>query len=238
MARLGINIDHIARIRQTRGTYYPDPVVAAAICELAGADGITVHLRQDRRHIQDTDLVRLKESVQTHLNLEMGLTDEMISIAEKVMPDAVCFVPERKEELTTEGGLDVVRFQDVLEDAILRLNEKRIRVSIFLEPDPFQIEAAKRVGAQCIEIHTGRYCELKGEKREKELQRIFEAASYTKKLELICHAGHGLDTMNIRALAKNSDICEFNIGHSIISRAVMIGLSKAVREMIQILRSP
>lgn len=231
MAKLGVNIDHIATLRQLRGTKYPDPVSAAAIVELAGADGITVHLREDRRHIQDRDVKLLRETIQTKLNLEMAVTEEMVQIASQIRPDSVCFVPERREEVTTEGGLNVVSFESQILSAVQRLNEKGISVSLFVEPDEKQIEASKRVCAQSVEIHTGTYCNQK-----RGLTEIFQSIAFAKELGLICNAGHGLDYVNILPLAGHPDIYEFNIGHSIISRAVLVGLDRAVREMVQRLR--
>lgn len=231
MPKLGVNIDHVATLRQLRGTKYPDPVSAALICELAGADGITVHLREDRRHIQDRDVRLLRETIQTKLNLEMAVTEEMIQIASDVRPDSVCFVPERRQELTTEGGLNVVSLEPSILSAVQRLNEKGISASLFVEPDQEQIEASKRVGAQSIEIHTGSYCNS-----TMDITRIFQSIAFAKGLGLICNAGHGLDYLNILPLAKHPDIDEFNIGHSIISRAVLVGLERAVREMIQLIR--
>lgn len=242
MAKLGVNIDHIATLRQVRGTKYPDPVSAATMVELAGADGIVIHLREDRRHIQDRDVKLLRETIQTKLNLEMAVTEEMIRIASDVRPDSVCFVPERRQELTTEGGLNVVSFESTILSAVQRLNEKGISVSLFVEPDPEQIEASKRVGAQSVEIHTGSYCNSTvipakaGIQKKRELTKVLQSIAFAKGLGLICNAGHGLDYLNILPLAKHPDIDEFNIGHSIISRAVLVGLERAVREMIQLIR--
>ena len=236
MAKLSVNIDHVATLREVRGAVYPDPVVAAAICELAGADGITVHLREDRRHIKDRDVDILRKTLQTRLNLEMALTDEMISLAERLRPDIVCLVPEKREELTTEGGLDVQNHVSEIKDAILRLNEKGIFVSLFVDPDPAQIEAAKSTGTQIVEIHTGRYCNATREMEKKELHKIEKAIAIAKDFQLICNAGHGLNIFNIKPLAGHPDIHEFNIGHSIIARAMFIGLERAVQEMVEILR--
>lgn len=228
MPKLGVNIDHIATLRQLRGTKFPEPVIAAGICELAGADSITVHLREDRRHIQDRDVKLLRETIQTRLNLEMAVTEGMITFAQYIQPDSVCFVPEKRQEVTTEGGLDVLSNEKEIQEAIFILNESRINVSLFVDPDQKQIEAAKRVGAKTVEIHTGRYC---NEGKNEDLDNIFSAIHYAHRLQLICNAGHGLDYVNILPLAKIPLIHEFNIGHSIISRAVLVGLNQAVREM-------
>lgn len=236
MARLGVNIDHVARLREIRKTKYPEPVQAALLCELAGADGITVHLREDRRHIQDRDIHLLKEIIQTRLNIEIGINDEMISMMEDLEPHSVCLVPERREEVTTEGGLDLVRQEAKIKNAILRLREKGILVSLFVNPDVVDIEKAKSMETQAIEIHTGNYCESKGEKQKQELEKIFSSIAKAKELNLMCNAGHGLDTLNIRPLAPHPDIHEFNIGHSIICRALIIGLYQAVQEMKDLLR--
>ncbi len=236
MPKLGVNIDHIATLRQLRGTKFPEPVQAAAICELSGADGITVHLREDRRHICDRDVKLLRETIQTKLNLEMAVTEEMIGIASNLQPDTVCFVPERREELTTEGGLHVISGENQIKSAIQRLNEKAIAVSLFVEPDFHQIEASKKVGAQMVEIHTGKYCNAKPHDQKEELVKILKSIQFAKELNLICNAGHGLDYQNILPLAKHPDIYEFNIGHSIICRAVLAGLEQAVREMVSLMR--
>lgn len=236
MPKLGVNIDHIATLRQLRGTKFPEPVQAAAICELSGADGITVHLREDRRHICDRDVKLLRETIQTKLNLEMAVTEEMIGIASDIRPDTVCFVPERREEITTEGGLNVVSGENQIKSAIQRLNEKAIAVSLFVEPDFHQIEASKKVGAQMVEIHTGKYCNSKAIQKKAELETILQSIAFAKELGLICNAGHGLDYQNILPLARHPDIHEFNIGHSIICRAVLAGLEQAVREMVSITR--
>jgi len=238
MALLGVNIDHVATIREVRGTRYPDPVAAAVLCELAGADSITVHLREDRRHIQDRDARLLKETIQTRLNLEMALTEEMISIAESIRPHSVCFVPEKRQELTTEGGLDVIRHQDAIQQAILRLNEMGISVSLFIDPDQAQIESARRAGAQMVELHTGRYCDARADRCRRELHLLQEAVGWVADCGLICNAGHGLTLDNILPLAKDTRIHEFNIGHSIISRAVLIGLERAVYEMAALVKHP
>src|SRR3989338_4493791 len=228
MALLGVNIDHVATLRQLRKTKFPEPLLAAGICELAGADSITVHLREDRRHIQDRDVWLLKDTLQTRLNLEMAATEEMIQIACEVRPHSVCLVPEKRQEVTTEGGLDVVSLFESVKDAVIRLYEKGIQVSLFIDPDQKQIEASQKTGASMVELHTGRYCR---EGSQEELQKIFKAIQWAKSCGLMCNAGHGLDYVNIKSLAKHPDIHEFNIGHSIICRAVLVGLDQAVREM-------
>ena len=231
MAKLGVNIDHVATIRQARGGTEPDPVAAAAIAELAGADGITVHLREDRRHIQDRDVKILRSTVQTHLNLEMAATDEMVKIALQVVPDYVTLVPEKRQELTTEGGLDVVQHSQLLARQIERLHQAGIAVSLFVDPDLEQLKASARVKSDFIEIHTGSYCEAEGQAKVVELGKIEAAVKAGRKLGLRVNAGHGLNCRNIRPLLAIGGIEEYNIGHSIISRAVLIGLDRAVREM-------
>jgi len=236
MAKLGVNVDHIATIRQARGGTEPDPVTAAAMAELAGADGITVHLREDRRHIQDRDVMLLRRTVQTHLNLEMASTDEMVAIAMKVVPDYVTLVPEKRQELTTEGGLDVVKHRDKLSRHIDLLHQAGITVSLFVGPDLEQLKASTRVKADFIEIHTGSYCDAKGKDQVAELTKIEEAIKACKKLGLGVNAGHGLNYQNIRPVLALGGVEEYNIGHSIISRAVLVGLDRAVREMSELVR--
>ena len=231
MAKLGVNIDHVATIRQARGGTEPDPVAAAAIAELAGADGITVHLREDRRHIQDRDVMILRSTLQTHLNLEMAATDDMVAIAMKVVPDYVTLVPEKRQELTTEGGLDVAKYSQLLTRQIGLLHQAGIMVSLFIDPDLEQLQASARVKADYIEIHTGSYCEAKGAAKDAELGQIEEAIKAGLKLGLRVNAGHGLNYQNIRPLLALGGVEEYNIGHSIISRAVLVGLDRAVREM-------
>ena len=231
MAKLGVNIDHVATIRQARGGTEPDPVAAAAVAELAGADGITVHLREDRRHIQDRDVMILRSTVQTHLNLEMAATDEMVAIAMKVVPDYVTLVPEKRQELTTEGGLDVAKYSQPLTRQIELLHQAGITVSLFVDPDQEQLKASAQVKSDYIEIHTGSYCEAKGEAKANELAKIEDAIKTGKKLGLRVNAGHGLNYQNIRPLLDLGGVEEYNIGHSIISRAVLVGLDRAVREM-------
>ena len=236
MARLGVNVDHVATIRQARGGSEPDPVTAAALAELAGAHGITVHLREDRRHIQDRDVMLLRRTIQTRLNLEMAATEEMVGIALKVVPDSVTLVPEKRQELTTEGGLDVVRHQKTLAPQIDLLRQAGIMVSLFVDPDVEQLKASARVKADYIEIHTGAYCEANSIEQPKELAKIEQAVTLGGKLGLGVNAGHGLNYQNVTAVARLKGIDEFNIGHSIISRAVFAGMERAVRDMIDLLR--
>jgi pyridoxine 5-phosphate synthase len=228
---LGVNIDHVATVRQARGTDYPDPVQAALLAEQAGADSITLHLREDRRHIQDHDLERLKAAMQTHMNLEMAVTDEMLAIAAGLRPQDCCLVPEKREELTTEGGLDVAGQQDKITDACLSLAGNGIRVSLFIDPDPVQLDAARLVGAGVVELHTGGYADTEGSEQEAELQRIVAAAAYGQQLGLVVNAGHGLHYENVKPVAEIPQIQELNIGHAIVARAVFDGFSVAVSEM-------
>jgi len=234
---LGVNIDHIATLRQARGTRYPDPVQAAIDAEQAGADGITLHLREDRRHIQDRDVRMLKKILQTRMNLEMAVTDEMISIASEVKPENVCLVPERREELTTEGGLDVVGHEAKVADACKRLADVGSIVSLFIDADKSQIDASIRCGAPVIEIHTGHYADLVDEHEQlAELRKIEEAVSYAHGCGLQVNAGHGLHYHNVEPVAAIKEIVELNIGHAIIARALFTGLQKAVREMKSLMR--
>jgi pyridoxine 5-phosphate synthase len=236
MAKLGVNIDHVATIRQARGGVEPDPVAAAAIAELAGADGITIHLREDRRHIQDRDLRLLRQTVKTRLNLEMAATEEMVAIAMAVKPDMCTLVPEKRQELTTEGGLDVLLLLKTIAEAVARLKDSGIVVSLFIDPDPDQVKAANKAGADFVEIHTGAYAEATGEKRQREeLQKIENAIKLAAKLGLGVNAGHGLNYSNIKRLVRLGGIEEFNIGHAIISKALLVGLDRAVREMVALL---
>ncbi len=228
--RLSVNIDHIATIREARGGHEPEPVAAASIVELAGCHGITVHLRSDRRHIKDRDLELLRKCVKTRLNLEMGATEEMIEIARRIKPHQVTLVPESPEELTTEGGLDLVKTEETIRKAISRLKQAEIEVSIFVEPEPEQVQKAKDVGADIIEINTTMYTETEGEE-ERELERIRTGAKYARKLGLKVHAGHGLNYLNIQALKKIPEIEEVSIGHSIIADAALLGLPDAVNKM-------
>jgi len=237
LAKLSVNVDHIATIRQARGVAEPDPVAAAVIAELAGADGITIHLREDRRHIQDRDVEILRQTIKTRLNLEMALTDEMVAIALKVLPDSVTFVPEGRHELTTEGGLDAVLLQNTLKQKIALLKQAGIIVSLFIEPDMEQIKATHKVGADYMEIHTGAYCEVRTDsERREQLRRIELAISGARKLGLGINAGHGLDYRNIGAVVALTGVEEFNIGHSIVSRAVLVGMERAVIDMVALVR--
>lgn len=234
--KLMVNIDHVATLREARRTYYPDPVYAAGIVEMAGASGIIVHLREDRRHIKDRDLKILREVVRTKLNLEMAATEEMIRIAREIKPDMVTLVPERREELTTEGGLDVRGLIEQLKSSVAKIKEVGIRVSLFVDPEEEQIEAARATGADIIEIHTGRYADAPNEKeRTAELKRIIDAAKKARKEGLRVNAGHGLNYDNVYEIAKIPEIEELSIGHSIIARAVFVGLNQAVRDMIKII---
>ncbi|MCC6333098.1 MAG: pyridoxine 5'-phosphate synthase [Myxococcales bacterium] len=237
--RLGVNVDHVATLRQARKATYPDPVTAAGIAELAGAEQITIHLREDRRHIQDRDLRVLRETVQTMLNLEMAATQEMVKVAYEYKPDMATLVPERREEVTTEGGLDVNAQKDVVSRVVKNLKDGDMIVSLFIDPDVDQVKAAHKVSADRVEIHTGRYCEARTEKdRMRELGRIVDASKAAVKLGLGCAAGHGLNYDNVRPVARIQEIDELNIGHAIVARAVMVGFDRAVREMVEIMRTP
>jgi pyridoxine 5-phosphate synthase len=235
MIRLGVNVDHVATLRQARMIDVPDPVEAALIAERAGADGITVHLREDRRHIQERDVRLLRERARSKVNLEMAMTPAMLDFAESVMPDDACFVPEKREELTTEGGLDVVSPRTKVKEAVERLQACGILVSLFIDSKPAQIEAAKEAGAHAIEIHTGSYCNAVGAARAKELEAIAGAARLAHRLGLEVHGGHGLNYDNVLPVAAVPEIVELNIGHSIIARAVIVGIERAVREMKELL---
>lgn len=236
--RLSVNVDHVATIRQARGGIEPEPIAAALIAELAGADGITVHLREDRRHIQDRDLRLLRGLVQTELNLEMASTEEMVGIALKIGPDMVTLVPEKREELTTEGGLEVVLNKEYLQGVIKRLQEEGgIPVSLFIDPDLEQIKTAHKINATYVEIHTGRYADAKTEKeREIEFEKVKEACRLAAKLGLRVNAGHGLNYRNVLRVAGIREITALYIGHSILSRAVLVGMERAVREMKELIR--
>ena len=232
--RIGVNVDHVATVRQARGTSYPDPVVAAAMAEMGGADQITIHLREDRRHIQERDLKIMRETVQTRLNLEMAPTKEMIQIAYEFRPDIVTLVPEKRGELTTEGGLDVVMSRETVKEQIRFLKDADIRVSLFIDPDVDQLRAAHKAAADAVELHTGAFCEAKSKDiRQKELGRLIDIAKTCSKLGLEVFAGHGLNLQNIAPVAAILEITEFNIGHSIVSRSVFVGMTQAVREMKQ-----
>lgn len=229
---LGVNIDHVATLRNARGTSYPDPVYAAAIAEENGGDGITTHLREDRRHITDRDVEILRKTIKTRMNLEMAVTDELVDIACKLKPDFVCLVPERRHEVTTEGGLDVVGQIDKLTSSISKMKNAGIKVSLFIDADKEQIDAAIQVGAPYIELHTGKYADATTEEEQQiELQRIKEMAHYASLKGLKVNGGHGLNYHNVSAIAAIPEINELNIGHSIIARAVFTGLAEAVREM-------
>lgn len=236
MIKLGVNIDHVATLRQARMGIEPEPVMAAKIAEKAGADGITIHLREDRRHIQDKDVYDIKKVISIPLNLEMACSDDIINIARDVIPNTCTIVPEKRQEITTEGGLDAAGQYDLVADTVKRLHEKNIKVSLFIEPDKLQIDAAKKMGAEYIEIHTGLYANTEGAAQQQELIRIKEAAAYAHSIGLIVNAGHGLNYTNTQNIAAVPYMYEFNIGHSIISRAVFTGLDEAVKEMIKIVK--
>lgn len=237
MLTLGVNIDHVATIRQARRTVEPDPVAAAVLAELAGADGITVHLREDRRHIQDRDVYVLRQSVRTHLNLEMAATDEMVAIALNIKPDYVTLVPERREEVTTEGGLDIAGQQQRMSDVVTQLQGAGIPVSLFIDADRAQIDAAAQTQAKFIELHTGRYAEASDEvSRKQELDVLAQGCEQAIASGLRVNAGHGLTYWNVYPVACLNGMEELNIGHSIISRAVLVGMERAVREMKQAMR--
>jgi pyridoxine 5-phosphate synthase len=235
MIRLGVNVDHVATVRQARQAAVPDPVAAALIAEKAGADGITVHLREDRRHIQEHDVERLREQAVTKVNLEMAVTPAMVALAAKIRPKDACFVPEKREELTTEGGLDVVGHKLKVRDAVKELQDRGIHVSLFIDPVRAQIETAKEVGAHAIELHTGTYCNAAEAARQRELAAIVSAANLARGIGLEVHGGHGLDYENVLPIARIEEIVELNIGHSIVARAVIVGISQAVAEMKDLL---
>ena len=234
MAELSVNVDHVATIREARKTNVPDPVAAAVLVELAGADGITIHLREDRRHIQDRDLKLMRQMVKTRLNLEMAATKEMVLIALDTKPDKVSLVPEKREEITTEGGLDVIKHKNQLKNVIRKFHDQKIPVSLFIDPELAQVECAKTIGGDAIEINTGKYSELKTDSEiAKEFKKIQDAVDAAVKLGLNVNAGHGLTYKNVAKIASIQAIEEFNIGHNIVARAVMVGLDKAVKEMIE-----
>ena len=228
---LGVNVDHVATLREARGTPYPDPSAAALLAEQAGADSITVHLREDRRHIQEHDLQKLEAQMQTHMNLEMAVTDEMLQIAAKIGPQDCCLVPENRAELTTEGGLEVAGQQQKIKDACVRLAECGIRVSLFIDPDSRQLDAAVAARAPVVELHTGAYAEAQGSEQEAELERIVAAVAYGNEIGLTVHAGHGLHYDNVTPIAAIENIVELNIGHAIVARAIFDGMKNAVAEM-------
>jgi pyridoxine 5-phosphate synthase len=237
MARLAVNVDHVANIRQARGIDIPDPIAAAMLAELGGARGIVVHLREDRRHIQDSDVEVLRRTVKTKLNLEMAATPEMIDIARRIRPDLVTLVPEKREELTTEGGLDVKGTSGDLERKIADIRDAGIEVSTFIDPDITQIKAALEAGAQIVEIHTGAYASAKDdEASEIEAEKVAKAATFASKGGLKVSAGHGLNYRNVVPIAEIREIEEMSIGHSIVARAIMVGMAQAVREMIDLIR--
>jgi pyridoxine 5-phosphate synthase len=229
--RLGVNIDHVATIRNARGGGHPDPVRAARLAAEAGADGITAHLREDRRHISDRDIERLSREIDLPLNLEMAATDEMLAIALKHRPHAACLVPEKREERTTEGGLDVRRFHDQLETPVRRLVDSGIRVSLFIEADRAQLDAALKIGAPVVELHTGAYCEAEGAARERQLERLFAAAAHAAAIGLECHAGHGLTYDTVTPVAAIPTLAELNIGHFLVGEAIFVGFENAIRGM-------
>jgi pyridoxine 5-phosphate synthase len=228
---LGINIDHVATLRNARGTVYPDPIKAARLAEEAGADLITLHLREDRRHIKDADLIALRPLIQTRMNLECAVTPEMINIACQVQPHDVCLVPEKREEVTTEGGLDVVGLFEVVKAATSQLKAAGIRVSLFIDPDEKQIQAAKDVGATVVELHTGRYADLAGAQQNQELERIRRAAQFGKSIGLRVNAGHGLNEDNVMPVAAIVELSELNIGHAIVAEALFKGWQNAITDM-------
>ena len=235
MIRLGVNVDHVATVRQARRVEVPDPLEAALLAEKAGADGITVHLREDRRHIQEHDVERMRQRLTTKLNLEMAVTPAMIALAERLRPNDACFVPEKREELTTEGGLDVLANKQKIVEAVKRLQDRGIHVSLFIDPRESQIETSKAVGAHAVEIHTGTYCNAVGAEQEKERDAVAVAASLAHGFGLEVHGGHGLNYENVSPIVTIPEIVELNIGHSIIARAVIVGIEQAVREMKQLL---
>ncbi|MDJ0759740.1 MAG: pyridoxine 5'-phosphate synthase [Woeseiaceae bacterium] len=233
--KLGVNIDHIATLRQARRTSYPAPADAVRVAEAAGADSITVHLREDRRHIQDADIEAIAAVMKTHMNLEMAVTDEMLDIAVAASPSDCCLVPEKRQELTTEGGLDVVGQMERISEACKRLAHAGIRTSLFIDPDIDQIDAAVETGAPVIELHTGTYADSSGDEQKRELDRIQSAAAHANARGLVVNAGHGLHYENVQAIARIEEIVELNIGHAIVSRAVLDGLALAVSEMKRIM---
>jgi len=236
MVLLGVNIDHVATVRQARKTFEPDPVMAATLAIIGGADGITVHLREDRRHAQDRDLKILRDVVPCELNLEMAATEEMIKIALAVKPDMVTIVPEKRQELTTEGGLNVLDLRDSLKEVIKKIKDGGIPVSLFINPDRVDIECSKKIGVDMVEIHTGYYSETRGQAQLKELERVKDAVAYALNMGLKVNAGHGLNYYNVKRVAEIRGLRGLYIGHSIISRAVLIGIEKAVREMKKLIK--
>lgn len=229
--RLGVNIDHVATIRNARGGIHPDPVAAAILAQKAGADGITIHLRQDRRHIRDEDLLRLKQEISLPINLEMAATEEMLQIALKTKPNAVCIVPEKRQEITTEGGLNVVLEQEKLAKIIAKIRTEKIRVSLFIDPNFEQIECAKKIGADIVELHTGEFCNKNDEEREKEFLKLKNCGQFATSLGLECHAGHGLNYETAKKISAISEISELNIGHFIIGESIFEGLAEVINKM-------
>ena len=236
MPELGVNIDHVATIRQARKTFEPEPVWAAALAELGGADGITIHLREDRRHIQPRDLRLLRETVTVKLNLELACEEEVLCVASQIKPNQATLVPEHREEITTEGGLDVVTHRDRATLAVQRLRDAGIGVSLFLDPDPRQIDMARELNVDAVELHTGQYALANPEQQERELATLANAGTQVRELGLALHAGHGLTYRNVRPVAQVDGMHELNIGHSIVSRALMVGMERAVREMKELVR--
>ncbi len=229
--RLGVNIDHVATIRNARGGVVPDPIRAAKLAAQAGADGITAHLREDRRHITDKDIDRLMDEINLPLNLEMAATEEMLGIALRHKPHAACLVPEKREEQTTEGGLDVIGGREYLTPYVQKLSDQGIRVSIFIEPSENQLEVAKEMGAPVVELHTGAYCDAEGTAKDEQLQRLIKASAFAEKIGLECHAGHGLSYDSVSPVAQIPTIIELNIGHFLIGESIFIGLEAAIKEM-------
>ncbi len=237
MKFLGVNVDHVATLREARRIDLPDPVEAAVICEIAGAHSIVAHLREDRRHIKERDIKLIKEIIHVKFNLEMAPTEEILKIALEVKPHQATLVPERREEVTTEGGLDVARLKDKLKDFIVSLKEAGIKVSLFIDPEPLQVESSKEVEADSVELHTGDYANAKESQREEELKKLKESAILANRLGMEVHAGHGLNYSNVQPVAALPFVKELNIGHSIISRAVFVGLEKAVKEMLSLINA-
>ena len=231
MIKLGVNLDHVATIRQQRYTPYPDMLTAIKISESSGADSITMHLREDRRHIQFEDIKIAKKNINTKLNLEMAATDEMCEIANQVQPDFICIVPEKRQELTTEGGLNVSRNFDKLKTSISNLKKSKAKISLFIEPDIETIDLAKELGVSAVELHTGSYAEASGDKKKHFLNEITSAADYAKEISLVANAGHGLDYTNVQEIARIGSLNELNIGHSIIAESIFLGLSEAIKKM-------
>jgi pyridoxine 5-phosphate synthase len=229
--RLGVNIDHVATVREARGSSYPDPVRAAKLAEAAGADGITAHLREDRRHISDADIERLSQALHIPLNLEMAATDEMLAIALRSKPHAACIVPEKREERTTEGGIDAAGQHNRLAPLVRQLGAARIRVSMFVEPDKLQLDAAKALGAPVVELHTGAYCDANGAERERLLRKLSEGAAYAVSIGLEVHAGHGLTFENVKPIAAIPELRELNIGHFLVGEGIFVGLENSIRRM-------